>query len=99
MIEVFTTTHRQSVDDQTRAMFFAEEIAVSEDAPAIDKLVAFLGRQPWSPSEPRADQLESGQYLVKTPGSESIRLPGQQTLSWQGPASVPSSAIRYRFSP
>ena len=46
MIEVFTNTHRQSVDDATRAAFFAPEIPIGPDANPLDKLVAFLGRQP-----------------------------------------------------
>jgi uncharacterized protein (TIGR03086 family) len=46
MIEVFTRTHEESVDDATRAMFFADAVAVPDDATALDKLVAFLGRRP-----------------------------------------------------
>lgn len=46
MIEVFTATHHQSVDEQTRTAFFGDEIAMADDAPALDKLVGFLGRQP-----------------------------------------------------
>lgn len=46
MIDVFTETHKQSVDEQTRAMFFAEPVLVADDASSLDKLVAFLGRQP-----------------------------------------------------
>ncbi len=46
MIEVFTQTHKQTVDEQTRAMFFTEAITVPDDASPLDKLVAFLGRQP-----------------------------------------------------
>jgi len=46
MIAVFTETHKQSVDEQTRAMFFADQIDVDADASPLDKLVAFLGRQP-----------------------------------------------------
>lgn len=46
MVAVFTETHRQSVDENTRAMFFGPEISVADDAPAIDRFVAFLGRKP-----------------------------------------------------
>lgn len=46
MIQVFTATHRQSVDEQTRAAFFDEPIPVPDDASDLDKLVAFLGRRP-----------------------------------------------------
>lgn len=46
LVGAFTETHRQSVDEQTRAMFFAEEIPVSDDSSDLDKLVAFLGRRP-----------------------------------------------------
>ena len=34
MIQVFTDTHHQSIDEQTRAMFFGPEIAVADDASA-----------------------------------------------------------------
>lgn len=46
MIAVFTETHRQSVDADTRAMFFGPEIPIADDAPPLDQLVAFLGRKP-----------------------------------------------------
>lgn len=46
MIATFTETHKQSVDEQTRAMFFADPVAVPDDASPLDKLVGFLGRQP-----------------------------------------------------
>ncbi len=46
MTETFTQTHKQSVDAQTRSMFFADAITVPDDASPLDKLVAFLGRQP-----------------------------------------------------
>lgn len=46
MVDVFTQTHRQSVDEQTRAMFFDPEVPVPADASALDKLVGFLGRRP-----------------------------------------------------
>lgn len=46
MVATFTETHHKSVDENTRAMFFSEEVAVPDDASELDKLVAFLGRQP-----------------------------------------------------
>lgn len=46
MIEVFTDSHKQSIDEQTRAMFFSDPVVIDDDASALDKLVAFLGRQP-----------------------------------------------------
>ena len=46
MIEVFTRTHRESIDETMRAMFFADAVPVPDDASPLDRLVAFLGRRP-----------------------------------------------------
>ena len=46
MIDVFTRTHRESIDEANRAMFFADAVEVPADASPLDQLVAFLGRQP-----------------------------------------------------
>ncbi len=46
MIATFTETHQHSVDEATRAMFFADPVPVPDDASPMDKLVGFLGRQP-----------------------------------------------------
>ncbi|MBV1892682.1 MAG: TIGR03086 family protein [Ilumatobacteraceae bacterium] len=46
MIAVFTETHQQSIDEAARAMFFDQPITVPDDASPLDKLVAFLGREP-----------------------------------------------------
>jgi uncharacterized protein (TIGR03086 family) len=46
LTEAMIETHHQTITPEMRSMFFAPEIAVSDDAPAIDRLVAFLGRQP-----------------------------------------------------
>ena len=46
MIEVFTRTHRESIDETMRAMFFADAVPVPDDASPLDQLVAFLGRRP-----------------------------------------------------
>ncbi len=46
MVEVFTETHKQSVDAQTREIFFAGEVEVASNATPLDGLVAFLGREP-----------------------------------------------------
>ncbi len=46
MIEVFTRTHRESIDETMRAMFFADAVPVPDNALPLDQLVAFLGRRP-----------------------------------------------------
>ncbi len=46
MIEVFTRTHRESIDETKRAMLFADAVPVPDDASPLDQLVAFLGRRP-----------------------------------------------------
>jgi uncharacterized protein (TIGR03086 family) len=46
MVEVFTRTHRESINETMRAMFFADAVPVPDDASPLDRLVAFLGRQP-----------------------------------------------------
>ena len=46
MIDVFTRTHRESIDEAMRAMFFADAVEVPDGASPLDQLVAFLGRRP-----------------------------------------------------
>ena len=45
MIDAFTRTHRESIDETMRAMFFADAVPVPDASP-LDQLVAFLGRRP-----------------------------------------------------
>ena len=57
MIEVFTRTHRESIDENMRAMFFADAVAVPDDAPPLDQLVAFLGRRPSATAPASTDRV------------------------------------------
>jgi uncharacterized protein (TIGR03086 family) len=57
MIEVFTRTHRESIDETMRAMFFADAVPVSDDASPLDQLVAFLGRRPSATAPASTDRV------------------------------------------
>jgi uncharacterized protein (TIGR03086 family) len=57
MIEVFTRTHRESIDETMRAMFFADAVPVPDDAPPLDQLVAFLGRRPSATAPESTDRV------------------------------------------
>jgi uncharacterized protein (TIGR03086 family) len=46
LTDVMLEAHRQTVSPEMRSMFFGPEITLAESAPSIDRLVAFLGRQP-----------------------------------------------------
>jgi uncharacterized protein (TIGR03086 family) len=46
LTEVIIEMHHSTITPEMRSMFFAPEIAVADAAPAIDRLVGFLGRQP-----------------------------------------------------
>jgi uncharacterized protein (TIGR03086 family) len=46
LTEAMLELHRQTVTPEIRSMFYGPEVAVANDAPAIERLVGFLGRQP-----------------------------------------------------
>jgi uncharacterized protein (TIGR03086 family) len=46
LTEAMLALHRQTISDELRAAFFAPIVPVPDDAPALDRLVGFLGRKP-----------------------------------------------------
>jgi uncharacterized protein (TIGR03086 family) len=46
LTEAMLALHRQTISDELRAAFFAPVVPVPDDAPALDRLVGFLGRRP-----------------------------------------------------
>ena len=60
MIEVFTRTHQESIDETMRAMFFADAVPVPDSASPLDQLVAFLGRRPSATALASSDRVVAG---------------------------------------
>jgi uncharacterized protein (TIGR03086 family) len=46
LTEAMIEMHHQTITPEMRSLFFGPEITVADEDPAIDRLVAFLGRQP-----------------------------------------------------
>jgi len=46
LTQTMLALHHQTISDELRAAFFAPLVPIPEDAPALDRLVGFLGRHP-----------------------------------------------------